>query len=72
MFNLSWTPHSNLEDNSLKTTPVLAQIWAVWRILTKIARATGSRDLHRDLSILHLISGKTPPPFKPGIYKFIL
>ena len=27
--NLSWTPHSNLEkDNSLKTTPVLAQRWA--------------------------------------------
>ena len=35
MCNLSWTPHSNLEkDNSLKTTPVLAQIWAVWSILT--------------------------------------
>ena len=33
MCNLSWTPHSNLEkDNSLKTTPVLAQIWAVWSI----------------------------------------
>ena len=30
MCNLSWTPHSNLEkDNSLKTTPVLAQRWAV-------------------------------------------
>ena len=28
---LSWIPHSNLEkDNSLKTTPVLAQNWAVW------------------------------------------
>ena len=37
MCNLSWTPHSNLEkDNSLKTTPVLAQRWAVWSILTKI------------------------------------
>ena len=36
MCNLSWTPHSNLEkDNSLKTTPVLAQRWAVWNILTK-------------------------------------
>ena len=36
MDNLSWTPHSNLEkDNSLKTTPVLAQRWAVWSILTK-------------------------------------
>ena len=36
MCNLSWTPHSNLEkDNSLKTTPVLAQRWAVWSILTK-------------------------------------
>ena len=35
MCNLSWTPHSNLEkDNSLKTTPVLAQRWAVWSILT--------------------------------------
>ena len=34
MCNLSWTPHSNLEkDNSLKTTPVLAQRWAVWSIL---------------------------------------
>ena len=33
MCNLSWTPHSNLEkDNSLKTTPVLAQRWAVWSI----------------------------------------
>ena len=31
MCNLSWTPHSNLEkDNSLTTTPVLAQRWAVW------------------------------------------
>ena len=31
--NLSWTPHSNLEkDNSLKTTPVLALVWAVWSI----------------------------------------
>ena len=30
------TTHSNLEkDNSLKTTPVLAQRWAVWSILTK-------------------------------------
>ena len=29
-------PHSNLEKaNSLKTTPVLAQRWAVWSILTK-------------------------------------
>ena len=36
MCNLSWTPHSNIEkDNSLKTTPVLAQRWAVWSILTK-------------------------------------
>ena len=36
MCNLSWTPHSNLEkDNSLKTTPVLAQRGAVWSILTK-------------------------------------
>ena len=36
MCNLSWTPHSNLEkDNSLKTTRVLAQRWAVWSILTK-------------------------------------
>ena len=36
MCNLSWTPHSNLEkDNSLKPTPVLAQRWAVWSILTK-------------------------------------
>ena len=36
MCNLSWTPHSNLEkDNSLKTTPVLAQRWAVWSLLTK-------------------------------------
>ena len=36
MCNLSWTPNSNLEkDNSLKTTPVLAQRWAVWSILTK-------------------------------------
>ena len=36
MCNLSWTPYSNLEkDNSLKTTPVLAQRWAVWSILTK-------------------------------------
>ena len=36
MCNLSWTPHCNLEkDNSLKTTPVLAQRWAVWSILTK-------------------------------------
>ena len=36
MCNLSWTPHSNLEkDNSLKTTPVLAQRWAVWSILAK-------------------------------------
>ena len=35
MCKLSWTPHSNLEkDNSLKTTPVLAQRWAVWSILT--------------------------------------
>ena len=35
MCNLSWTPHSNLEkDNSLKTTPVLAQRWAVWSIST--------------------------------------
>ena len=37
MCNLSWTPHYNLEkdkDNSLKITPVLAQRWAVWRILT--------------------------------------
>ena len=34
--NMSWTPYSNLEkDNSLKTTPVLAQRWAVWSILTK-------------------------------------
>ena len=24
------------KDNSLKNTPVLAQIWAVWSILTKI------------------------------------
>ena len=32
MCNL-WTPHSNLEkDNSLKTTPVLALVWAVWSI----------------------------------------
>ena len=37
MCNLSWTPHSNLEkDNSIKTTPVLAQRWAVWSILNKI------------------------------------
>ena len=49
MCNLSWTPHSNLEkDNSLKTTPVLAQRWAVWSILTKnkpvglMLRAVGS------------------------------
>ena len=36
MCNLSWTPRSNLEkDNSLKITPVLAQRWAVWSILTK-------------------------------------
>ena len=36
MCNLSCTPHSNLEkDNSLKTTPVLAQRWAVLSILTK-------------------------------------
>ena len=36
MCNLSWTPHCNLEkDNSLKTTPVLAQRWAVRSILTK-------------------------------------
>ena len=38
MGNLSWTPHnSNLEkDNShTKTTPVLAQRWAVWSILSK-------------------------------------
>ena len=35
MCNLSWTPYSNLEkDNSLKSTPVLAQRWAVWSILT--------------------------------------
>ena len=33
MCNLSWTPHSNLEkDNSLTTTPVLAQRWAFWSI----------------------------------------
>ena len=33
MCNLSGTPHSNLEkDNSLSTTPVLAQIWDVWSI----------------------------------------
>ena len=37
MCNLSWTPHSNLEkDNSLKTTPVLAQRWSVWSIRTEI------------------------------------
>ena len=36
MCNLSWTPHSSLEnDNSLKITPVLAQRWAVGSILTK-------------------------------------
>ena len=36
MYNLSWTPHSSLEkDNSLNPTPVLAQRWAVWSILTK-------------------------------------
>ena len=39
MCNLPWTPHSNLEKgNSLKTTPVLAQRWAVWSILTKKAK----------------------------------
>ena len=44
MCNLSWTPHSNLEkDNSLKTTPVLAQRWAVWSILTKNTRANIAR-----------------------------
>ena len=43
MCNLSWTPYSNLEkDNSLKTTPVLAQIWAVWSILTKKANVSVS------------------------------
>ena len=43
MCNLSWTPHSNLEkDNSLKTTPVLAQIWAVWSILTKNIQVVSS------------------------------
>ena len=44
MCNLSWTPYSNLEkDNSLKTTPVLAQTWAVWSILTKnVTRAAWS------------------------------
>ena len=41
MCNLSWTPHSNLEkDNSLKTTPVLAQRWTVWSILTIRTSAT--------------------------------
>ena len=43
MCNLSWTPHSNLEkDNSLKTTPVLAQRWAVWSILTKNQSFSGA------------------------------
>ena len=43
MCNLSWTPHSNLEkDNSLKTTPVLAQRWAVWSILGGNFGADGS------------------------------
>ena len=47
MCNLSWTPHSNLEkDNSLKTTPVLAQRWAVWSILTKNMRR-GKREGNR-------------------------
>ena len=32
MCNLSWTPHSNLEDNSRKNTSVLAQRCAVWSI----------------------------------------
>ena len=46
MCNLSWTPHSNLEkDNSLKTTPVLAQRWAVWSILTKNSTVVVSRIL---------------------------
>ena len=35
MCNLSWTPHSNLEKDNSLTTPVLAQRWAVWSILTK-------------------------------------
>ena len=47
MCNLSWTPHSNLEkDNSLKTTPVLAQRWAVWSILTK-KLTTKNESVHR-------------------------
>ena len=45
MCNLSWAPHSNLEkDNSLKTTPVLAQRWAVWSILTKYSGNTSTRQ----------------------------
>ena len=47
MCNLSWTPHSNLEkDNSLKTTPVLAQRWAVWSILTKNAHLHRTKKQH--------------------------
>ena len=47
MCNLSCTPHSNLEkDNSLKTTPVLAQRWAVWSILTKNPNRTHEESLY--------------------------
>ena len=50
MCNLSWTPHSNLEkDNSLKTTPVLAQRWAVWSILTK--NHNPARKLNRECAL---------------------
>ena len=33
MCNFLWTPHSSLEkETTLSTTPVLAQVWAVWSI----------------------------------------
>ena len=39
---VTWTPHSNLEkDNSLKTTPVLAQRWAVPFLVAHAQRYKG-------------------------------
>ena len=56
MCNLSWTPHSNLEkDNSLKTTPVLAQRWAVWsRVGWGIAPMGGAKRAPLILANLEL------------------
>ena len=72
MCNLSWTPHSNLEkDNSLKTTPVLAQRWAVWSILTKSKNyelstpgGSGVAEWARALTGDRTVNGSSPAAVK--------